>query len=102
MLRPMRSPPTSTAVAVSSATNRLRIDYKIRFMPGHCDPTVNLHDWYVGIRGNRVQQLWPITAPRRGLLKSFTSGPYRRGHCNEPSRSSAMKVTLTSSADCRV
>jgi 3-hydroxy-D-aspartate aldolase len=30
--------------------------------PGHCDPTVNLYDCYVGIRGNRVGQLWPITA----------------------------------------
>jgi 3-hydroxy-D-aspartate aldolase len=25
-------------------------------------PTVNLYDWYVAIRGNRVEQLWPITA----------------------------------------
>jgi 3-hydroxy-D-aspartate aldolase len=35
---------------------------KIRLIPGHCDPTVNLHDWYIGIRGIRVEQLWPITA----------------------------------------
>ncbi len=34
----------------------------IRLVPGHCDPTVNLHDWYVAIRNNRVEQLWPITA----------------------------------------
>ena len=45
-----------------SATNRLRIGDKIRLVPGHCDPTVNLYDWYVAIRGNRVEQLWPITA----------------------------------------
>ena len=38
---------------------------KIRLVPGHCDPTVNLYDWYVGIRGNRVEALWPITA--RGM-----------------------------------
>jgi len=30
--------------------------------PAIADPTVNLHDWYVGIRGDRVEQLWPITA----------------------------------------
>jgi len=30
-------------------------------IPGHCDPTVNLCDWYVCIRANRVEQLWPIT-----------------------------------------
>jgi D-serine deaminase-like pyridoxal phosphate-dependent protein len=53
-------------LAVASATNRLRIGDKIRLVPGHCDPTVNLYDWYVGIRGNRVEQLWPITA--RGAL----------------------------------
>ena len=29
---------------------------------GHCDPTVNLYDWYACIRSNRVEQLWPITA----------------------------------------
>ena len=33
-----------------------------RLDPGHCDPTVNLYDWHVGIRGGRVEQLWPITA----------------------------------------
>ena len=35
---------------------------KVRLIPGHCDPTVNLHDWYVGVRGDRVEALWPITA----------------------------------------
>jgi hypothetical protein len=25
-------------------------------------PTVNLYDWYVCIRNNRVEPLWPITA----------------------------------------
>jgi len=49
-------------LAVSTATNRLHIGDKIRLVPGHCDPTVNLYDWYVGIRRNRVEALWPITA----------------------------------------
>jgi 3-hydroxy-D-aspartate aldolase len=35
---------------------------KIRLTPGHCDPTVNLYDWYVCARGNHVEQVWPITA----------------------------------------
>ena len=48
--------------AVAAATNRLGFGDKIRLIPGHCDPTVNLYDWYVGIRANRVEQLWPITA----------------------------------------
>jgi 3-hydroxy-D-aspartate aldolase len=49
-------------LAGAGATNRLRIGDKIRLVTGHCDPTVNLYDWYVGIRGNRVEQLWLITA----------------------------------------
>lgn len=35
---------------------------KVRLIPGHCDPTVNLHDWYVCVRGDRVEALWPIVA----------------------------------------
>jgi D-serine deaminase-like pyridoxal phosphate-dependent protein len=34
--------------------------------PGHCDPTVNLYDWIVGVRGTRVECLWPVAA--RGAL----------------------------------
>ena len=49
-------------LAVTGATNRLQIGDKIRLVPGHCDPTVNLYDWYVGIRNNRVEAIWPITA----------------------------------------
>jgi D-serine deaminase-like pyridoxal phosphate-dependent protein len=40
----------------------IRVGQKLRLVPGHCDPTVNLYDWYVGVRGNRVEALWPITA----------------------------------------
>lgn len=35
---------------------------KLLLVPGHCDPTVNLHDWYVAVRRGRVEALWPITA----------------------------------------
>lgn len=44
----------------------LGINQHLRLIPGHCDPTCNLYDWYVGIRGNRVETLWPVTA--RGKL----------------------------------
>jgi D-serine deaminase-like pyridoxal phosphate-dependent protein len=40
----------------------LSIGEKLWLIPGHCDPTVNLHDWYVGIRNGRVEALWPISA----------------------------------------
>jgi 3-hydroxy-D-aspartate aldolase len=40
----------------------LPLGTKLLLVPGHCDPTVNLYDWYVGYRNNRVEALWPITA----------------------------------------
>jgi len=39
---------------------------KLLLVPGHCDPTVNLYDWYVCVRKGVVESLWPITA--RGAL----------------------------------
>jgi D-serine deaminase-like pyridoxal phosphate-dependent protein len=39
---------------------------KLLLVPGHCDPTVNLHDWYVCVRRGLVEALWPVTA--RGML----------------------------------
>ncbi len=38
------------------------IGEKIRIIPGHCDPTINMHDWFVGIRDGKVEALWPILA----------------------------------------
>jgi 3-hydroxy-D-aspartate aldolase len=40
----------------------LPLGTKLFLVPGHCDPTVNLYDWYVGYRNDRVEALWPITA----------------------------------------
>ncbi len=34
----------------------------LRLVPGHCDPTVDRYDWYVGVRKGRVECLWPIAA----------------------------------------
>ncbi len=44
----------------------IEIGSKLRLIPGHCDPTVNLHDWYVGARDGIVECIWPISA--RGAL----------------------------------
>ena len=35
---------------------------KLKLIPGHCDPTVNLYDDYVCVRNERVAAVWPITA----------------------------------------
>jgi D-threonine aldolase len=41
---------------------RLAIGDKLKLIPGHCDPTVNLYDHYICVRGGKVEALWPITA----------------------------------------
>jgi D-serine deaminase-like pyridoxal phosphate-dependent protein len=43
-----------------------RLGEKLSLVPGHCDPTINLYDWYVCVRRGVVEDLWPITA--RGAL----------------------------------
>ncbi len=40
----------------------LKVNDKLRLVPGHCDPTCNVHDWYVGVRGGKVEVLWPVSA----------------------------------------
>lgn len=40
----------------------LAVNDKLRLIPGHCDPTCNVHDWYVGVRGGKVEVVWPISA----------------------------------------
>lgn len=49
-------------IVLKRPSNAFRIGDKLRLIPGHCDPTVNLYDWYVGVRGGRVEALWPIAA----------------------------------------
>ena len=39
---------------------------RVWLVPGHCDPTVNLYDWIVGVRGGRVECVWSVAA--RGTL----------------------------------
>jgi D-serine deaminase-like pyridoxal phosphate-dependent protein len=43
-----------------------QVGEKLKLIPGHCDPTVNLHDEFICIRDGRVEAIWPITA--RGAL----------------------------------
>jgi D-serine deaminase-like pyridoxal phosphate-dependent protein len=43
------------------------LGHKLKLIPGHCDPTVNMHDHFIAIRNGRVEAIWPITA--RGCLR---------------------------------
>ena len=47
---------------IADPHGRLKINEKLRLVPGHCDPTCNVHDWYVGVRNGVVEVLWPVTA----------------------------------------
>ncbi|NNF92408.1 MAG: DSD1 family PLP-dependent enzyme [Boseongicola sp.] len=43
----------------------LKINDKLKLVPGHCDPTCNVHDWYVGVRNGKVETIWPVSARGR-------------------------------------
>jgi len=40
----------------------LNVNDKLKLVPGHCDPTCNVHDWYVGVRNGKVETVWPVSA----------------------------------------
>lgn len=50
---------------ITDPNNSLKLNDKLKLIPGHCDPTCNVYDWYVGIRDGKVECLWPVTA--RGM-----------------------------------
>ena len=47
---------------ISDPDGVLKINEKLKLVPGHCDPTCNVHDWYVGVRNGKVESIWPISA----------------------------------------
>ena len=53
-------------IEIAPGTLPPQLGEQLLLIPSHCDPTVNLFDWMVGIRGDRVEEVWPIEA--RGCL----------------------------------
>ncbi len=53
-------------IEIAPGTAAPALGEKLLLVPGHCDPTINLHDGYVCVRKGVVESLWPITA--RGAL----------------------------------
>jgi len=52
---------------LAACNERPALGDKILLIPPHCDPTVNLHDWYIGVRGMgtpsaKVESIWPVAA----------------------------------------
>lgn len=60
-------PADEHGVLVSHGGRLPALGERVLLVPGHCDPTVNLHDWLVGVRGlhgddPRVESVWPVDA----------------------------------------
>ena len=55
------------SLVLGAGASPLALGDKVWLVPGHCDPTINLHDWFVAVRGGRVEALWPVAA--RGALR---------------------------------
>ncbi|MCM2256034.1 MAG: DSD1 family PLP-dependent enzyme [Vicinamibacteria bacterium] len=50
-----------------ATTPLLPLGARLLLVPGHCDPTLNLHDELIGLRGSTVEAIWPVAA--RGLSR---------------------------------
>ena len=50
------------AVIAVPASCTLSIGDRIQLVPSHTDPTVNLHDVFYAVEGERVVDVWPIAA----------------------------------------
>lgn len=53
-------------LSVDPAVAQLKIGERLRFIPGYSDFTTVLHDYFVVVRQNRVEAIWPLEA--RGRL----------------------------------
>jgi D-serine deaminase-like pyridoxal phosphate-dependent protein len=45
-----------------SPSREIKLKDRLEFLTPHCDPTVNLYDYLYAVRGDRVEEIWPITA----------------------------------------
>ena len=54
------------AIEIAAGAQAPSLGEKLYLVPGHCDPTVNLYDWYVCVRNGSVESVWSVTA--RGAL----------------------------------
>jgi D-serine deaminase-like pyridoxal phosphate-dependent protein len=52
----------STLTRIDDSGPEIPLGAKALLLPGHCDPTVNLHDWIVAVRGGRVEDVWRVDA----------------------------------------
>jgi len=58
----MRPSDEHGVVNVAPGAKAPALGERLRLVPGHCDPTVNLYDHIVAARGDRVEAVWQISA----------------------------------------
>ncbi|HAA91476.1 MAG: alanine racemase [Rhodospirillaceae bacterium] len=51
-----------TKLSLGHNAKPLTIGEKVKLIPGHVDPTFNLHDWVVCVRDDKVEDVWRIDA----------------------------------------
>ncbi len=52
-------------ILLDDPSREMKLGDKMQVMASHCDPTVNLYDYYHPVRNGQVEELWPIAARGR-------------------------------------
>ncbi len=52
----------SVMTRIDDSGPAIKLGAKALLVPGHCDPTINLHDWIVAIRKGKVEDVWRVDA----------------------------------------
>ena len=48
--------------SIAAPSKPIKLGDKLLLIVSHCDPTVNLYDYYHAYRREKVEALWPIAA----------------------------------------
>lgn len=49
-------------IQLNNPSGAIELGHKLPMLTPHCDPTVNLHDYYFPFRDGEVTEIWPIAA----------------------------------------
>lgn len=52
-------------VELKNPSRKVNLGDKMLMIVSHCDPTVNLYDYYHAVRNDHADELWPIAARGR-------------------------------------
>jgi D-serine deaminase-like pyridoxal phosphate-dependent protein len=49
-------------IQYDAANKTYKVGDKLELIIPHCDPVVNLYDVFYGVRNDKVEAVWPVTA----------------------------------------